>query len=163
MERTCNNSFIHYLFYDGSLLDIGINYTMLLISSMVMILPWRKNWQNRRLLKLLLFVFLCAGLQALVWWAADAFGISLVWCGQQGFIYLNFINTLRKPKQERLGPELLCNGGAGCLGIAAISYYAIFFPLITTIAHLSALFVGTILGSILLATENMKICQGKEG
>ena len=35
MERTCNNSFIHYFFYDGSLLDIGINYTMLLISSIV--------------------------------------------------------------------------------------------------------------------------------
>ena len=80
-------------------------------------------------------------------------------------------------------------------GIAAISYYAIFFPLITTVAHLSAgisprkpvllchygvkhiqnqgfivvtklfnsVFVGTILGSILLATENMKICQEKEG
>ena len=80
-------------------------------------------------------------------------------------------------------------------GIAAISYYAIFFPLITTIAHLSAgisprkpvllmslwcklywksrfycnnkffnsVLVGTILVSILLATENMKICQEKEG
>ena len=35
MERTFNDSFIHYLFYDGSLMDIGINYTMLLISSIV--------------------------------------------------------------------------------------------------------------------------------
>merc|ERR1719150_137060 len=128
-----------------------------------MILPCRKNWQSGRLLKLLLVFLLCAGLQALVWWAADAFGISLVWCGQQGFIYLNFINILRKPKQERVGQELLSNGGAAFLGIAAISYYAIFFPLITTIAHLSAVFVGTILGSILLATDNMKICQEKEG
>merc|ERR1719370_2365588 len=127
-----------------------------------MILPCRKNWQSGRLLKLLLVFLLCAGLQALVWWAADAFGISLVWCGQQGFIYLNFIYILRKPKQERLGQELLSNGSAGCLGIAAISYYAIFFPLITTIAHLSAVLVGTILGSILLATEDMKICQEKE-
>ena len=78
-----------------------------------MILPWRINWQNGRLLKHLFFFLLCAGLQvpcgklypslltflfspkALVWWAADAFGISLVWCGQQGFIYLNIINILR--------------------------------------------------------------------
>ena len=35
MEKTCDDSFIHYLFYDGSLMDIGINYTMLLISSIV--------------------------------------------------------------------------------------------------------------------------------
>ena len=79
-------------------------------------------------------------------------------------------------------------------GIAAMSYYAIFFPLITTIAHFSAgisllkpliflchvnpiesqgfivvtkllnsVLVGTILGSVLLATENMKICQEKKG
>jgi len=114
-------------------------------------------------LRLLLIVIFCC-LQAATWWAADAFGISLVWCGQQGFIYLTLIDIFRRRKEELFAAyEVILSASATCLGAVAITYYAIFFPLITTIAHLLAVFVGMVLGLVLLSAEKMKVCQKKDG
>jgi len=106
----------HYLFYDGAMADIGINYTILLVSTTVMFIPWTRINQSGRYLRLLLFVFFCC-LQAAIWWAADAFGISLVWCGQQGFIYLTFIDIFRRRKEELFAAfEVILSISAACLG-----------------------------------------------
>ena len=87
-----------------------------------MFIPWSRINQNGGYLRLLLIVIFCC-LQVLnfwfnhlffffppslsfvkmchpeaaTWWATDAFGISLVWCGQQGFIYLTLIDIFRSP------------------------------------------------------------------
>ena len=73
----------HYFLYDGSLTDILINYTLVLIYSLTLVLPWQ-GCLRPRLLFSLLHTSLCVGLQVGCWVLAEAYGISLVWCGQMG-------------------------------------------------------------------------------
>ena len=73
----------HYFLYDGSLTDILINYTLVLIYSLALLLPWQ-GCLRPRLLFSLLHTGLCVGLQVGCWVLAEAYGISLVWCGQMG-------------------------------------------------------------------------------
>ena len=73
----------HYFLYDGSLTDILINYDLVLVCSLALFLPWQ-GCLRPRLLFSLLHTGLCVGLQVGCWVLAEAYGISLVWCGQMG-------------------------------------------------------------------------------
>ena len=73
----------HYFLYGGSLTDILINYSLLLIYSLALLLPWQGCLRPRVLFSLL-HTGLCVSLQVGCWVLAEAYGISLVWCGQMG-------------------------------------------------------------------------------
>ena len=73
----------HYFLYDGSLSDILINYILVLICSLALLWPCQSCLRPRALFTLL-HTSLCVGLQVGCWIVAEAYGISLVWCGQMG-------------------------------------------------------------------------------
>ena len=55
--------------------------------------------------------------QAAVWWAADAFGISLVWSGQQGFILLTLIESFRSALFSKLLGDRLAYLTSACFAM----------------------------------------------
>ena len=132
----------HYFLYGGSLTDILINYTLLLICSLALLLPWQGCLRPRVLFSLL-HTGLCISLQVGCWVLAEAYGISLVWCGQMGqltiiilemvsdktkLVYIYVAQKIRcllqmwnKHFSREMYSKLIC-----CLpGVAAIIYYYI--------------------------------------
>jgi len=141
----------HYFLYGGSLTDILINYTLLLICSLALLLPWQGCLRPRVLFSLL-HTGLCISLQVGCWVLAEAYGISLVWCGQMGQLTIIILEMMwNKHFSREMYSKLIC-----CLpGVAAIIYYYISFPLITTIAHLIALVVGALLATPILCLSDI--------
>ena len=80
-NNTIQELVYHHFLYDGSVPDILINYLLILLYSVVTSLPCSGC-------SCLLHAAVCAGLQLLCWLLADAYGVSLVWCGQLGLLGL---------------------------------------------------------------------------
>ena len=80
-----------------------------------------------------------------MWFLADAYGVSLIWSGQLWLLILTILLWI-KNRDKRWGQyEILSKTAASTLGLAAIVYYAIVYPPITTVAHVVAGLVGLLL------------------
>ena len=124
----------HYFLYDGSLPDVLINYTLILIYSLALLCPCQ-GFLRPRVLFTLLHSGLCVGLQVSCWLLAGAYGISLVWCGQMGQLVILLIEMVnsktRKPPnkvifqgwKKRFSRELYLKMICCLPGTVAIVYY----------------------------------------
>ena len=128
----------HYFLYDGSVSDILINYILIIIYSLALLWPYG-GCRRPRAIFTLLHTSLCVSLQVGCWVLAEAYGISLIWCGQMGQLsiiimemvkvyikldrvkaYINaLLQTWKKHFSREVYGKLIC-----CLpGTIAIIYY----------------------------------------
>ena len=132
--------FIAKLTYQGSTKHCIINFSLILICLLVTCVPfWRIKtvWGKYLLFFLYLLLF-----QILLWFIFSlAQGVSIVWCGQLGWIN---VSVREKP---------YVNVGVGLLVISAIGYYLYIMPLITTVAHVLGILMGHGLSLIILRKE----------
>ena len=136
------NSIHHYLLYGGSISDILINYTLIILYSAILYYPWSSNLLISKPLTTL-HILICTCLQVTVWFLADAYGVSLIWSGQLGLLILIILITCKEMKKTNVQ---LCSLVLGCsAGLATILYYAVVFPPITTVAHGVASIVGFVM------------------
>ncbi len=78
--------------------------------------------------------------QVLLWFAVGATGVSIVWSALAGFLLMDLWRGDIGGAHANTFMALLALGGAG----AGIVYYALTFPLITTIAHICAVLLGIV-------------------
>lgn len=90
----------HYFLYDGSVSDILINYILLIIYSLALLWPCGGCLQPRAIFTLL-HTGLCVGLQVGCWVLADAYGISLIWCGQMGQLSIIILEMVKLDRPIR--------------------------------------------------------------
>ena len=74
----------HYFLYDYSLTDILINYSLIILFTLI------NNWGNQDIRQSLanLHTVIFSVLQVLCWLLLEAYGVSLVWAGQLGLTLL---------------------------------------------------------------------------
>ncbi|MBX3014608.1 MAG: hypothetical protein KF832_24020 [Caldilineaceae bacterium] len=121
------------LTYEGHWLHAWLN-AMLIVLTVLPFLraPRPPGWRPHQGWKLCLGIITL--LQVALWFLADAVGVSLIWCAMAGFLAGE--SWRGGFTQNRLAQAALL------AALAAIVYYAIAFPLITTVAHLVAVLVG---------------------
>ena len=90
----------HFFLYDGSTPDILINYGLLLLYSLAVLWP-RHDCLQPRTIFTVLHTGLCVGLQVGCWVAAEAYGISLIWCGQMGLLMIQITGMVRDLVREK--------------------------------------------------------------
>lgn len=129
------------LTYDGDIPSMIINYGMIAVT----LAPFLLDAVVKQSKWIICFV-LSLIIQVLLWFVADAIGVSIVWCMMAGFLSLAYWNK----GSDR--PPLVI--GALLATLAAIMYYAITYPAITTIAHVLAIIVGVL---IYLATRDRRL------
>lgn len=128
------------LSYGGQLLHILINYTLILLTVAPFLLNGdrpAKLKQQGWIVNLVVITFL----QIVVWFVPGGVGVSLIWCAMAGYLALHYWRAGFEDaeKRKRLAQIALI------AALATIVYYAVAFPVITTVAHLIALLVGMIL------------------
>jgi hypothetical protein len=129
------------LTYDVDILAMIINYGMIaatLASFLLDAVAKRSKWIICLVVSLII--------QMLLWFVADAIGVSIVWCTMGGFLALTYWN-----KGSERHPFVI---GVLLTTVAVIVYYAITYPIITTIAHVLAIIVGIL---IYLPTQNRQL------
>ena len=151
-ERTALESFNHFLLYDGSILDIIINHSLILFYSFIFYYPWKVNYLIINKIFITVHILICIILQVSVWFLADAYGVSLIWSGQLGLLI--FITLMVTYKLKSLTDVQLHLVLVMAPGVGGVLYYALVFPPITTVAHLTAVFVGC-----MMATTSLCICK----
>jgi len=115
--------------YDGSVLDTVLN-AVVLIAVLTALSAQRRSpsW---------IVLIVMAVLQVALWLAAGAVGFSVVWAGLAGAVVVELdVRSGSRPRQLSMLVIALV------VVLAAIIYYAVTLPLITTIAHLLALVLG---------------------
>lgn len=125
-------------FYDGSLFHSIINYALIAGAVQLHRLPPLRltcGWHAWVPLAILI-----AALQVIVWFSADAVGVSLIWSALYGHAVAALAGQRRRGfgllRQSAYAVVLLAMGAGGYL------FYAITFPPITTIAHSVAAAIG---------------------
>ena len=151
------SSIHHYLLYGGSISDILINYTLIILYSAILYYPWSSNLLISKPLTTL-HILICTCLQVTVWFLADAYGVSLIWSGQLGLLFLILLITCKTSKKTDAQIYILAM--ACSAGLAAIIYYAVVYPPITTLAHGVAGMVGFLMALLMLWGGGNK--KGKE-
>lgn len=160
------------LTYDGSALDIGLNYSLLAISigaGIYLLLSSTNSrrtvlaaaiWQGIALIALFAFQL---GLCMLVGCA----GVSIIWNAIDGFMGQQLMSNtdyserkkakqLIEPPERARNPLILCVRepaivaviGSILVGFIVDVYYACTLPAITTVAHISAIVLGIAIGFI---------------
>lgn len=128
---------VNGLTYEGQVFHILINYTLIILT----VLPFLRNpdsstsWE-RHGWKICLGIITL--LQIVVWFIADAVGVSLIWSAMAGFLAFAYWRGGFEQAQNKKRLVQI----ALTATFAAIVFYAVAFPVITTIAHVVALFVG---------------------
>lgn len=135
--RNLLSVFIDGLTYAGNLQHSLINYGLIALTLLPFFAPdkGQSSPVARRWLSCLLVAVV---VQALLWFLADAVGVSIIWCMMAGYTLLVYLTAGSSvdPRQHRLLVVALISA---LLGIA---YYAWTFPLITTVAHGMAVALG---------------------
>jgi len=115
--------------YDGSVLDTALNAVVLIAVLTALSAQRRSPWW--------IVLIVMAVLQVALWLAAGAVGFSVVWAGLAGAVVVELgVRSGSRPRQLSMLVIALV------VVLAAIIYYAVTLPLITTIAHLLALVLG---------------------
>ena len=125
------------LTYNGSLLHIFINYSLIALTLVPFLAPGAHG--SSRLGYHWAPCFLIAlAVQILLWFIADAVGVSVIWATMAGYSLV--LRTTRReaytPDRRRLLTVALVSALIG------IVYYAVTLPFITTVAHVIAVLLG---------------------
>ena len=143
-QPTAWENIYHFLLYDGAISDILINYSLILLYTIVFYYPWTSSHLNISKLFITIHIFICITLQVIVWFLEDAYGVSLIWCGQLGLLIFVIVHSMYKLKSIIvLKPHLV----SVLTGVGAVIYYAIVYPPITTVAHIAAVVVGCLMAT----------------
>lgn len=125
------------LTYEGQLLHIIINYTLIILTVAPFLLH-RDSSNNRKHRGWLESFAIITFFQVVVWFAMNAVGVSLIWCTMAGYIGVCYWRDgLRQEKVTNRWTLV-----ALLSAFAAIIYYAVVFPIITTVAHVVAVLIG---------------------
>jgi hypothetical protein len=116
------------LTYDGSIVDTVLNAVVLIVVLAALVAQRRSPWW--------ITLAVMTVLQVALWFAMGVVGFSLVWSGLTGAILVELIAQRRSPSRRWVLVVSAAVAGA------AIIYYAVTFPPVTTIAHLLAVLVG---------------------
>ena len=152
----------NYFLYDDSLSDILINYCLIIVFTLI------NNCGPQdvgRTLANLHTVIFCL-LQTLCWLLLEAYGVSLVWSGQLGLSLLlvldwsglcSLADSQARNNQGTSSPTKLgLRAASGLVGVVAILYYAVWFPPITTVAHLVSVLAGSLVGLTLIVLTSIR-------
>ena len=82
---TVEETFKHYFLYNGSIIEVVINYTLICLFTIGNHTPWGGCLTKRNIF-INVHTSICILLQVLCWVFLDAYGVSLVWSGQFGLI-----------------------------------------------------------------------------
>ncbi len=131
------NTLYNALFYLGDWLFVRINYFLLLTALSVYLFFGIKRVNRWWWISTLIATFL----QILLWFMLNAQGISIIWNAISGMLLLDFLRN-RKELSIKEKTAILF---VFTLILSGNIYFSFITPLITTIAHISALFLGMIL------------------
>ena len=125
------------LTYEGQALHIIINYALVALTVVPFLCP-RCRGQRRSSYAWLGSLAAAAGVQVVVWFAAQAVGVSIIWCAMAGYLFIDYTrgNSGQAREKPQLAMVALVAAGLG------IAYYAVTSPIETTVAHLVALVMG---------------------
>ena len=127
-QTLCNKST-----YEGSVMHSILNYALIILT----LLP--HTTVNKTKNKSWLWAFLISVfVQVLLWYLAGAVGVSVIWSSMAGFNLLFF----RTFKLYISGKRKLLFIISITAALAAIIFYGILFPFITTTAHITAVLMG---------------------
>jgi uncharacterized membrane protein len=130
---------VRALTYDGDTQAMIINYALLVMT----LAPFLLGTVIRRGAWIICFIVITI-LQVIMWFAADAIGVSLIWAAMAGFLALTYAN--KRADQSALVIGVLV------LAFAGIVFYGVTYPITTTIAHVVAVLVGVV---VYLITADM--------
>jgi len=137
----------HYFLYNGSVVDIVINYLLIILYTVTNLIPWT-TCSSRRNIFINLHSLVVMTIQVLCWIFLEAYGVSLIWCGQLGLLLTWLLCLLMlRPRTILISYQLVMKTWLTLPGLGAIVYYAISFPLITTVAHVLAVIVGALMAA----------------
>jgi hypothetical protein len=148
------------LTYNGSVFDTILNAVVLVVLSVAVAVQARRPW--------LITLVALAIVQVALWFGLGATGISVVWSGLAGAALVDLVSRpsptprpslaeARETPNHQISDRETPDGGtpdretpdprwmlraALVVAFAAIAYYAVALPLISTVAHLLALVVG---------------------
>ena len=133
---------INGLTYEGKVLHIIINYTLIMLVIMPYLL-FDNRAPSKESRAWLVCLAIAVIVQVAVWFAARAIGVSvvgvsLIWCMMMGYLLIGYLKgNLGRVGHGRVFVFVALI--ACCVGIA---YYMVAFPAVTTIAHLVAAGIG---------------------
>ena len=113
----------HYFLYDGSISDIIINYILIILYTIINLTPCEEVCSRRNIFINIHLAILTA-IQVLCWVYLEAYGVSLVWCGELGLLFCVLVFILLR-KRINLPREFRIKMVSTLPGIGAIIYYAI--------------------------------------
>jgi membrane associated rhomboid family serine protease len=132
------------LTYNGSVFDTALNAVVLVILITALAVQSRSTWW----ITLVAMVVL----QVVLWFALEASGISVVWSGLAGAALVDLVERrlssrrgsapARLPHATDPEPRQWVLATAVGIAAAAMVFYAVALPPITTVAHVLALVVG---------------------
>ena len=128
---------VNGLTYEGEMLDSVIGYALIALSlAPYLLIPSQEPGRDSR--GWIVCLTIVAILQVTVWFTVPVVGVSLVWCAMGGYLLMDYSrgNMSRSRKRQLLAILALVTALMG------IVYCAVAFPIITTIAHISAVLVG---------------------
>ena len=171
-----NNRIFCYLFYGGAVIDIILNYGLIICYTLIIFYPCLMSLQTwKKLVQSIVFI----AVQVILWICLDVCGVSLIWSGQLGLIILHLTSICIKkarrhqdgvnsgistktnensddPEETNYNLKIIVLSIATFFGLCVLVYYAIMLPPITTIAHATAIFIGSIIASIMSFFRNCK-------
>ena len=118
---------VRALTYNGSVLDTVLNAIVLIVLVAALLTQRRSPWWTALVVVVVV--------QIAVWFALGVVGFSLVWSGLAGVAAVDLL-----VRRGTSGRWML--RGALIIALAALLYYAVTVPPISTIAHLLAVAVG---------------------
>lgn len=129
---------INGLTYEGQWLHILINYSLIIMTVAPFVRKGDLSAQKVEHQGWKICLAIITLLQIAVRFRADAVGVSLIWSAMAGFLALTDWRGART--QAKREPRLTQIALAAVCG--ALLYYAVAFPVITTVAHMVALLIG---------------------
>ena len=137
------------LTYGGNLPHSLTNYGLIAVTTAPFLVPEGRAAAPqgpiaRRWAGCLLIAF---AVQVALWFGAGAVGVSVVWCAMAGY---GLIALTSAPEASGPARRALLKVGLGA-ALVGVLYYAVTFPVITTVAHGAALVMGLGIGALFRA------------
>lgn len=141
--------------YDGQTLNIVINYVLIFIC-LLPFLKLKQHWSNVFRKYWVSILLIMTALQIYFWFAANFAGLSLVWSALAGLNILILFWIIRDTTEEIIVVKKLMLLSLLCV-LFADTYYWFVDPSLTTIAHLSATFLGMIITGIIALVSTINL------
>lgn len=128
--------------YSGSWFHSILNYALIAVT----MLPYHSAGRSRRPLGLtwLWPLLVATVLQVAFWFTLGVEGVSIVWCTMAGFTGSVLVTggQALSPAVRSAALLSLVSGGA------AVAFYSVTTPIITTVAHVAALVLGIVVWAV---------------